>query len=97
LISDFNIAFSQYSSNNISASLKLFRDLIFAYARSIKTTDLNNIKVYSLNGLPFVETGINTISHENISSNVYNFETEDSLYLCNGIVNHNCRCVQIPV
>jgi hypothetical protein len=97
LVSDFDFIFNKNASNNISGSLKLFRDLIFAYARNIEINDFSNIKVYSLNGLPCVESSIKTITHKILSSNVYNLETEDSLYMCNGIVNHNCRCVDVPV
>lgn len=96
LASDFDILFNKSRPNNISASLKYFRDLIFAYSRIIKSDNLMDIKIYSINGLPFVESSITNVIHYDTSEYVYNLETEDSLYLYNGIVNHNCRCVSIP-
>lgn len=97
LISDFDTLFDKSSSNDVPRSLKLFRDLVLTYSRIIKTDNFSDIKIYSINGMPFVETGIIDISHYETSESVFNFETEDSLYMCNGIVNHNCRCVAIPV
>jgi SPP1 gp7 family putative phage head morphogenesis protein len=97
LVSDFDILFKQSSSDYIPTSLKQFRDFIFTYARIVKPDNFSDIKIYSINGNPFVESSVSSVRHENISSNVFNFETVDSLYMCNGIVNHNCRCVAIPV
>jgi SPP1 gp7 family putative phage head morphogenesis protein len=97
LVSDFDTLFKQSSSDYIPASLKHFRDLVLAYARIIKPDNFGDIKIYSINGKPFVESSVFSVRHENISSNVFNFETVDNIYMCNGIVNHNCRCVAIPV
>lgn len=35
------------------------------------------------------------ITHFNYSGYVYNLEDNKSYYICNGIVNHNCRCTAI--
>ena len=46
-------------------------------------------------GTVFVDDVID-IQVRKFSGHVYNLETEDEYYIGNGIVNHNCRCINVP-
>jgi hypothetical protein len=50
------------------------------------------VKKFFNNRKLFIGRKVKEISHFKDSCYVYNLETKNSIYICNGIVNHNCRC-----
>lgn len=79
-------------SDNLSIGIEQFGNSLFGDTIKIKSTDL-------LDG-QFNARGYHLSSIENISVNrfaghVYNLQTKDGWYACNGIVTSNCRCTML--
>jgi len=66
------------TKDSIKFSLRDIKDFLkFKWGKSFKVKPFN----------------ITSISHFDYSGYVYNLEDNKSYYICNGVVNHNCRCV----
>lgn len=70
-----------------STYFESIRDFFYRIMSSIQINNRGNDRINL-----FFPDNITEISHDNDSCYVYNLETKDSVYIANGIVNHNCRC-----
>lgn len=96
--SNRNSLLDQPSANDVSRSLQKLRDLILTQqVDSVLANNSNDVEIFAVPGGALFKVITVTVSHENYSGYVYNFETEDNLIIANSLLTHNCRCVARPV
>jgi len=98
-IPDMDSILAQAGSNDIAGSRKNFCDTVLTHARKIQSLDLCNIEIYAIPASSFLcfPVSIKSISHQDASCFVFNFNTTDGILLSNNIITSNCRCTAIPV
>ena len=79
----FNSNISKPSYDDSPSISHYFRDLLYRVAFFKKAFTGKAL---------FMSGEVTEITHSDYDGFVYNLETEDNIYICNGIVNHNCRC-----
>ena len=82
-VSRGNITLVQSVHNDTSTNIKYMGNSFDRKFLFKKLFDMPNL---------FFSSKVKKITHYNDSCFVYNLETNNNIYISNGIVNHNCRC-----
>jgi hypothetical protein len=100
LTSDIYSRIDEVASNNCPAHIKEFCDAILALQLGdVHIDDFIGIEIYCVPKLMsfFVLDQITSISHDDYSGDVFNYETASGTYISDDFLVGNCRCYAIPI
>ena len=85
-VSTRDAVFNEPSPYNAPVNMESFGDSLFGFARKVITDDFRRVEHVSV-------TGVHSESFA--EKEVYTIESLTGIYICNGVIVKNCRCVEI--